>query len=108
MRVFLFAVLLPVPLLIVQGQDLDQIRRAAEQGSVRAQFQLGAIYDSGWGEPEDGYQAAKLYLAAAERGNTTAQYHLGHSYAFGEGVRQDTGEAFKWLRLSAEQGHVRA
>jgi S1-C subfamily serine protease len=59
----------------------------AEQGDVRAQINLGAIYDDGKGVPKNPTVAAKWYRTAALRGNSGAQYNLGLMYAMGHGAQ---------------------
>lgn len=78
---------------------------AATQGDVRAQNNLGTIYEKGKGVAEDYAEAAKWYLLAANQGDATAQFNLGTMYSTGKGVIKDYAEALKLYRLSAEQGH---
>ena len=89
------------------GQDPDpitEIRRLAEQGDVDAQFNLGVMYATGEGVPENDAEAVRWYRLAADQGYTNAQLSLGLMYANGEGVARDLAEAVKWYRLAAEQG----
>ena len=92
----------------VGNRPLDALRRAAEQGDVDAQFQLGVAYDLGRGLPENDPEAARWYRLAAERGHPEAQYQVGFIYASGHGAPPDNGEAIRWYRLAAEQGYVHA
>ncbi len=79
---------------------LRLFRPLADQGDDVAQFDLGVMYNKGWGVPRDYVQAAKWYRLAAVQGNADAQYNLGilnddgHRYA----------EAVKWYRKAADQG----
>ena len=66
------------------AEALDGLRVLAEQGHVRAQAVLGAMYGEGLGVPEDDAEAVKWYRKAAEQGNTGAQNNLGEMYAKGE------------------------
>ena len=52
-------------------------RLAAEQGYVRAQYNLGLMYANGQGVPQDYKTAVKWFRLAAEQGNADAQYNLG-------------------------------
>ena len=90
------------------GQEVEELKLAAERGDVSAQFNLGWIYDNGEGIPQDYVEAAKWYQMAAEQGNALAQYMLGEMYLTGKGVLQDDDEAFKWYRMAAEQEDVEA
>lgn len=77
------------------------IRKAAEQGSARAQFSLGVAYAKGQGVPQSNLQAAIWYRKAAEQGNASAQYNIAMFYSVGVGVPQDYGEAYFWASLAA-------
>ena len=91
-----------------EAQDAEQIRKAAEQGVARAQFNLGFMYATGRGVLKDEAEAVRWYRLAAEQGDAHAQYNLGLMYDEGTGVLEDYQEAEKWYRLAAEQGGARA
>ena len=61
----------------------------AEQGHASAQYDLGVMYNYGWGVPEDDAEAVRWYRLAAEQGHASAQYNLGAMYANGEGVPEN-------------------
>jgi len=93
-------------------ESFDWLHKAAENGSVQAQFHLGIAYESGksmginLGIKRNYSEAAKWYLAAAqhefpEEGNV-AQDNLGHLYAEGHGVKQSWVEAYFWYSLFTE------
>lgn len=77
--------------------------RLAKQGGVRAQAQLGWMYSTGHGVPQDYIEAAKWYYRAADRGDAWAQFELGQMYNKGQGVRRDYVLAEMWLDLSASR-----
>ena len=52
-------------------------RKAAEQGHVSAQFNLGVMYETGEGVPEDKAEATKWIRKAAEQGDEDAKAWLG-------------------------------
>jgi len=83
-------------------------RLAAEQGHVRAQCNLGVMFDCGVGVKQDKAEAVRLYRLAAEQGNAFAQFSLGRMFDEGRGVEQDKVEAARLYRLAAEQGYVHA
>jgi TPR repeat protein len=93
-------------------QDATQavywIRKAAEQGYARAQFNLGVCYTSGEGVEQDFAQAADWYRKAADQSDVDAQFNLGTYYADGIGVEQDSAKAVSWYRKAADQGDVLA
>ena len=66
-----------------------------------AQANLGALYATGQGVPEDHAQALQWFRKAAEKGNAPAQSNLGLLYAKGQGTPKDYVEAEKWLILAA-------
>ena len=90
------------------GEDLSALRKKAEQGDAKAQFNLGIAYFDGQGVPEDKKEALKWFRLAAEQGNAKAQYNLGVVYFDGQGVPKDSKEAVKWYRLAADQGFAEA
>ena len=49
------------------NEVLVELRRLAEQGDAKAQFNLGVIYDNGEGVPEDDAEAVKWFRMAAEQ-----------------------------------------
>ena len=89
-------------------QEIESLRRAAEQGNAVAQNNLGVCYDNGNGVPQDAAQAVLWYRKAAEQGYDSAQYNLGWCYANGEGVPREYAQAFLWYRKAAEQGHAQS
>jgi len=90
------------------ADNLSHWQRLAEKGSANAQFNLGAMYDSGEGVPGDAAEAAKWYHQAADQGHVNAQFNLGVMYANGEGVTENVAEAATWYRKAADQGDYRA
>jgi TPR repeat protein len=89
-------------------QDFEAVKRAAEQGSADAQFNLGVMYAKGFGVTQDYAEAMKWYKQAAEQGYVPAQYNLGMMYDKGLGIARNDAEAVKWYRNAAEQGLVLA
>ena len=83
-------------------------QRVANQGSAKAQFNLGLMYDAGQGVPQNYAEAVKWYRMAADQGDAAAQSKLGFIYANGQGVPQNYAEAVKWYQMAADQGDVAA
>src|SRR5262249_39702896 len=75
------------------------------QGMAAAQNNLGLMYYSGQGVPQDFAEAMKWYRLAAGQGDARAQNNLGFMYYSGQGVPQNFAEAMKWYRVAADQGH---
>ena len=79
-----------------QTPELDELRALAEQGDSTAQFNLGVMYGTGLGVPQDATEAVRWYRLAADQGYADAQYNLGVSYDIGAGVPEDDAEAVRW------------
>ena len=65
---------------------LKEWRPLADQGDVKAQFNLGVMYQLGQGVPQDYAEAAKWYRLAADQGFAPAQFNLASMYIKGQGV----------------------
>ncbi len=53
-------------------QAVTLFRKAAEQGHVLAQYELGIMYSKGLGVPQDSKQAVTWFRKAAEQGDASA------------------------------------
>ncbi|EGV34099.1 Sel1 domain protein repeat-containing protein [Thiorhodococcus drewsii AZ1] len=78
--------------------------KAARQGFVPAQYNLGVKYRDGQGVQRDDSIAAALFRKAAEQGDADAQFNLGLFYADGQGVPRNDAKAVAWYRKAASQG----
>src|SRR5699024_10524530 len=85
----------------------DWFCKAAKQGHTEAQLELGLMYKSGHGVPQNAQQAAiwleqvfEKYRRDAERGRPYGQQQLGFCYMHGIGVTKNRVLAAKWLILS--------
>ena len=89
-----------------RGTDsTEELTHAAELGNAEAQFQLGFMYASGFGDfEEDDAEALRWYRLSAEQEFARAQSKLGNAYAYGVGLEQDFTQAATWCRLGAEHG----
>ncbi len=90
------------------GKAAELFQKAADQGDLKAQYNLGVCYASGEGVPKDLGKAAELFQKAADQGYPKAQYELGMSYRNGEGVPKDLGKAAELFKKAADQGDVQA
>ena len=86
----------------------EWFEKAAKQGHVGAQADLGTLYLQGAGAPQSAQMAVFWFSQAAEHGDVLAFAKLGWMYAEGRGVRQDFIQAHMWYNLSAAQGEPRA
>jgi hypothetical protein len=85
-------------------RQVTSIRSRAEQGDADAQYNLGIMYATGEGVPEDDAEAVRWYRLAAEQGLAAGQRNLGFMYGTGLGVRENDVLAYMWSNLSAAQG----
>lgn len=88
--------------------DFAATLKAAEQGDVKAQVDLGVMYDQGQTVPQDYRQAVIWYTRGAEQGDADAQACLGVLYKEGLGVPQDYQRAIQLYTKAAVQGHAKA
>jgi hypothetical protein len=82
-------------------QAVHLFRPLAEKGNVKAQLQLGIMYDMGLGVSQDYQEALKWYRKAAKQGLPQAQSNLGVMYDLGQGVPQDSIRAHMWYTVAA-------
>lgn len=81
------------------AQAVLWLRKAAEQGNVAAQVELGVVFDN----MQDYAQAFTWYSKAAEQGNARGEYNLGLCYLNGESVPKDSSRALELFRKAADQ-----
>ncbi len=82
-----------------------ELREAAANGDVRAQFEVAAILTEGRAVPQDYAAAAIWYERAAAAGFAPAQYRLGSLYENGNGVEKSLENAKLWYERAAEAGN---
>jgi hypothetical protein len=91
------------------AQAIDWFRKAAAQKYAPAEFQLGQLYDFGFGVTQNDREALAWYRKAAEHGNVAGQRAVGDFYQKGRGgVAADPAEAARWYRRGADGDDVRA
>jgi len=76
-------------------------RRLAGHGSADAAYNLGWMYETGKGVPQDYREAAAWYRMAATQGDAAAQAKLGAMYKNALGLPRDLVEAYVWFSCSA-------
>ena len=91
-----------------QESSWEDMHTCAEQGNAYAQSNLGLIYRTGIGVPNDDVEAARWFQSASEQGMPRALSYLGYMYMLGHGVPEDNAEGFRLWRSAAEQGLVEA
>lgn len=81
------------------------LRRAAEEGLLRAQLDLGGIYYAGGhGLEADACQACNWFSKAAAQGSKEAEVFLGLLHYDGRMGQKDVETAMKHWRIAAEAG----
>ncbi|TAN51516.1 MAG: sel1 repeat family protein [Methylococcaceae bacterium] len=84
--------------------------KVAEQGDVKAQYNLGMMYSMGQAVARDKTKAVYWTRKAAEQGYSEAQVALGNMYINGEyqneGIPKDYRQGKELIRKAAEQGNV--
>lgn len=83
------------------------LERSAEQNYLQAQVELGRMYRTGDGIPEDHVKMVRWYRRAAEQGDVGAQLFVADAYAYGYGVEPDPVEAYVWYEVAMRYwGHL--
>ena len=89
-------------------QKFADMLRSAEKGDAGAQYNLGLMYEQGYGVAHNQMKAASWFEKAAERGEADAQYRLGSLYYHGQGVQRDLTQAAEWYKKAGEHGNTQA
>jgi TPR repeat protein len=93
---------------ITIAESIQLYHKAAAQGHIEAQYELGCYYaHSKFMQPEMN-EAFGWFEQAANKGHAKAQYELGKCYAAGDGVERDQVIALDWYRRAAKQRHEAA
>lgn len=81
-------------------QALKRWKTLAERGHAQALYNLGFMYEFGYGVTAGDKQAFSYYLRAAQQGHLQAQHTVAWMYARGKGVTADSTQAEKWTEIS--------
>ena len=73
----------------------------AEGGDSDARYNLGLMYENGWGVPQYYKEAVRLYTLAVKQGHAMAQAKIGALYCNGQGVLADYVIAHMWFNIAA-------
>ena len=90
------------------AQAIEWFRKAAAQRYAPAEFQLGQLYEFGFGVARSERDALAWYRKAAEHGSAVAHRAIGDFYKKGRGVAADPAEAIRWYRRAADANDIRA
>jgi TPR repeat protein len=83
------------------AQALRRWQTLAKQGHAQALYNLGFIYEFGYGVTASDTQAFSHYLRAAQQGHTQAQQTVAWMYARGKGTESDSAQAARWNDIAA-------
>lgn len=87
-----------------QSADFDALRRKAEAGDAKAQFDLAEAYSLGNGVSKDSIKGMEWLKKSAQQGFAGAQVVLGIVYQKGINIEKDPSEAARWYQKAARQG----
>jgi len=90
------------------ASEFEETLKLSEKGDAVAQYNLGVIYATGEGVPENDALAVKWYRKAADQGDADAQYNLGVMHANGYGLPENNIRAYLWWSMAKTQGHKNA
>lgn len=102
--VLLLAMLIAAAFATAQTEDFATIRRKAEAGDAKAQFDLASAYSQGTGVAKDPAKGIEWLKRSALQGYAGAQVVLGYMYQKGIEMEKDPFEAAKWYKKAAQQG----
>lgn len=92
-----------------QGDDqsvvIEWYLPAALEGDTEAQYNLGFMYETGWGVPVNDKEAVRWYRDAAEMQHDVAQLRLGMMTIVGVGTEQNIAAGVDLIRNAAENGN---
>lgn len=97
--------ILAAALVSAQTADFDALRRKAESGDAKAQFDLAAAYSEGNGVAKDSAKGMDWLRRSALQGYAGAQVVLGYMYQKGINIEKDPSEAAKWYKKAANQSN---
>ena len=84
--------------------NVEEIRKMAEQGHAVEQLELERMYMTGCCVAKDEGKGVEWFKKAAKQGYAEAQFALGVMYVEGRGIDQDYSAAVEWIQKAAEQG----
>ena len=90
------------------AEAVDWFRKAATSRYAPAEFQMGQLFDFGFGVVQSDREALAWYRRAAEHGHVSAQRAVGDFYQKGRAVPADPSEAARWYRRAADGDDIRA
>lgn len=90
------------------AKALEWFRKAAAQGNLAGEYQVGESFEKGRGVPKDISQAVEWYRKAAEQGYPQARSALRQMYFNGEIIPRVDSQGGEWWRKLVEQADSEA
>jgi TPR repeat protein len=90
------------------AQAVEWFRKAAMRDYAPAEFQMGQLYDFGFGVTQNDREALTWYRRAADHGSAAGQRAVGDFYQKGRSVTADPPEAARWYQRAADADDIRA
>lgn len=84
-------------------QRFNKQKTLADQGNVKAMYDVGKLYERGRGVVKDMVKASDYFKKSASSGNPSAQARLGILYFEGRGVKQNYKKALSLLNSAANK-----
>ena len=84
-------------------QRFNKQKALADQGNIKAMYDVGKLYERGRGVKKDITKAAEFFQKSASAGNPSAQARLGILYFEGRGVKQNYTKALSLLNSAANK-----
>ena len=82
------------------------MRPFAEAGDAESQYNLGWMYQNGYGLAINNSLALEWWSRASEQGHTDASFAIANLYNHGEGqIKRDTDKSIDYYLLAALDGH---
>ncbi len=83
---------------------IEQFRPLVAEGYAPAQYQMGVVYQHGYGLAKDGMKALALFELSAEQNYSDAQFELALIYSEGKLVKQDLKKSYTLTHKAAKKG----
>jgi len=83
----------------------QEFHTSAIQGDIQAQVELGTLYFTGTGVPQNYNEAFKWFSQAAKQNSAIGQAWLAVLYRDGKGVPKNLVNAYAWILLSSAQNY---
>ena len=87
-------------------EALHQWTTLAEHGHAQAAYNLGFMYEFGYGVVSSDAAAFNYYLRAAQLGHPQAQHTVTWMYGRGKGVTADRIQAARWTDIAESAGNT--